>query len=135
MVQTRCSPRGGFNGGFRTPIGDLYCREAVVANIRRVHALRDRVTVVEGDGLEAMRRYSDDPNAGCFADPPHSMNPQKLFSVLAGWQGPWLLTMDDSLTVRRLALCYRFASQQVLTAAADNRTNNELVLWRERRVF
>lgn len=94
--------------------------------------MRDRIEVIEGDGLEIMRQHAGDRNVGCFADPPHSMNRQKLFSILAGWQGPWLLTEDDSLMARRLALCYRFSSQHVLTAAATGRKNDELVLWRER---
>jgi hypothetical protein len=135
LVQSRCSRRGGFDGGLRTPIDGLYCREAVVANIRRMHGLRDRVTVIEGDGLEAMREYSANPNAGCFADPPRSTNSQKLFSVLAEWQGPWLLTEEDSLMVRRLALCYRFSSQPELMEVGDNKNANKLVLWRERSVF
>jgi 16S rRNA G966 N2-methylase RsmD len=134
LVQSRCSRRGVFDGGFRTPIDGHYCREAVVANIRRLHELRDRITLIEGDGLEIMRQHAGDRNVGCFADPPPSTNPQKLFSVLAGWQGPWLLTEDDSLIVRRLALCYRFASQQLPKAAATDRTKGELVLWRERSI-
>jgi hypothetical protein len=128
LVQSRCSRRGGFDGGLRTPIDGHYCREAVVENIRRVQAMRGRIEIIEGDGLEAMRQHAGDGNVGCFADPPHSTNPRKLFSVLAGWQGPCLLTSDDSLMVRRLALCYRFSSQQALTAATADRKKNELVL-------
>jgi DNA (cytosine-5)-methyltransferase 1 len=134
LVQSRCSLRGGLDGGLRAPIDGLYCREMVVQNIRRVQAMRDRIEVIEGDGLEAMRQFAADRNAGCFADPPRSTNPRKLFSVLAGWQGPWFLTEEDSLMVRRLALCYRFSSQQALTAAVNDRKNNELVLWRERSI-
>jgi DNA (cytosine-5)-methyltransferase 1 len=133
LVQSRCSRRGGLDGGFRTPIDGLYCREAVAESIRRVQAMRDRIEVIEGDGLEMMRQYAGDRNVGCFADPPHSTNPRKLFSILAGWEGPWLLTSDDSLIVRRLALCYRFSSQQARTTATD-RKNGELVLWRERNL-
>jgi hypothetical protein len=134
LVQSRCSRRGGLDDGFRTPMDGLYCREAVADNIRRVQAMRDRIEVVEGDGLEIMRQHAGDRNVGCFADPPRSMNPRKLFSVLAGWQGPWLLTENDSLMVRRLALCYRFSSQQALTAGAENKKADELVLWRERNL-
>jgi hypothetical protein len=134
LVQSRCSRRGGFDGGFRTPIDGHNSREAVAGNIRRVQAMRDRIEVIEGDGLEIMRQHAGDRNAGCFADPLPSTNPRRLFSVLAGWQGPWLLTEDDSLMVRRLALCYRFSSRQALTAAATDRKNDELVLWREPRL-
>jgi site-specific DNA-adenine methylase len=126
-----------------------WSRNFVVQNIRRVYAMRDRIEVIEGDGLTAMRSYADDPSVGCFADPPyvadatgkghyfyrhHKLNHQKLFSSLAGWRGPWVLTEDDSQIVRRLALCYRFSSRQALTGA-ENKKANELVLWRERTVF
>jgi hypothetical protein len=37
--------------------------------------------------------------------------------------------------VRRLALCYRLASEQILMTTADNTKKKELVLWRERRIF
>jgi len=150
LVQTRCSNRGRFSGGLRTRIDSRWCRNFVVANIRRVYAMGGRVEVIEGDGLEVMRQYSDDPNVGCFADPPytadaasnghhlyryHKLNHQKLFSMLARWRGPWLLTEDYSRMVRRLALCYRLASEQILMTTADNTKKKELVLWRERRIF
>jgi hypothetical protein len=97
-----------------------------------------------------MTSYAGDPTAGCFADPPHSadasskgrsvsrrqtVNRPKLFSILASWRGPWLLAEDDSRMVRFLALCYRLASQPARMAAATNRTDKELVLWRERKVL
>jgi hypothetical protein len=97
-------------------------------------ALAGRVTVVKGNALEVMGNYAGDRNVGCFADPPrrHEPNHRKLFSVLAGWRGPWLLTQDDSPLARRLALCYRFASREVLVTMAGKK-KNELLLWRERR--
>jgi DNA adenine methylase len=146
LVQLRCSNRGKFSGGLRTAIDARWCRDMVVGNIRRVYAMRERVTVVESDGLELMRLHAGDRNVGCFADPPyraditskghmvyheHKLNQQKLFSTLAGWSGPWLLTEDDSLMVRRLAICYRFASKRFLMTTADN--TKKLVLWRKRR--
>lgn len=150
LVQSRCSNRGIFSGGLWTRIDSRWCRNFVVGNIRRVYAMRDRIEVIEGDGLKVMRSYADDPSVGCFADPPytadaaskghyvyshHKLNHQKLFSSLAGWRGPWLLTEDNSQMVRRLALCYRFASEQILMTTAENTKKKELVLWRERRVF
>jgi DNA adenine methylase len=150
LVQCRCSNRGKFSGGLRTAVDSRWCRDTVVANIRRVHAMRERVTVVEGDGLEVMRQHAGSRNVGCFADPPysadasskghsvylhHKLNHQKLFSILAGWRGPWLLTEDNSRMVRRLALGYRFASGQALMATADNKKQMELMLWYKRRIF
>jgi hypothetical protein len=82
--------------------------------------------------LELLVAVDAAPHVGCFADPPHSPNPRKLFSLLAGWQGPWLLTEANSLMVRHVADCYNFSSQPAATAAATGRKNDELVLWRKR---
>jgi hypothetical protein len=150
LVQSRCSNRGKFDGGLRTVIDSRWCRDLVVENIRRVFALRKRVTVVKGDGLEVMRQYADDPNVGCFADPMytadvtskghtvyryHSLNHQKLFSILASWRGSWLMTQDNSRMVRNLVSCYRFSSKQVRMVTGENKRKKELMIWRKRRLF
>ena len=149
LVQSRCCNRGKFSGGLRTTIDERWCRDMVVRNIRRVYAMRDRITVINGDGLEVMRRYAGNRNVGCFADPPytadtsskghlvyrhHRLKHKTLFHLLSGWRGPWLLTEDNSRTIRRLALCYRFAYKRVLMNTSDNKKKKELVLWRKRRI-
>jgi site-specific DNA-adenine methylase len=148
LVQSRCANRGKFDGGLRTVIDSRWCRDLVVTNLRRVYAMRERITVIEGDGLEVMRKHSDDPSIGCFADPAytadikskgdtvyrhHKIDHQKLFSLLSRWRGPFLMTEDNSRTVRRLALCYRFRSKKVGMVTAGNKKKNELMLWREGR--
>jgi len=150
LVQSRCSNRGKFDGGLRAAIDSRWCPELVVENIRRVYALRDRIEVIEGDGLEVMRQYAGDPHVGCFTDPAytadvtskghtvyrhHKLNHQTLFSILAGWHGPWLLTEDDSRMVRRLALCYRFDFERVRMVTGENKKKKELMLWRKRRLL
>ena len=150
LVQSRVCNRAKFSGGLRTTIDARWCRDLVVANIRRVYAMRDRITVIDGDGLKVMRQHAGDREVGCYADPPysadvsskgylvyrhHKLDHKKLFYLLSGWRGPWLLTEDNTRMVRRLALCYRFVSKRVLMTTADNKGKKELVLWRKRRLF
>jgi DNA adenine methylase len=150
LVQARCTNRAKFDGGLRKVIDSRWCRDMVVRNIRRLYAMRDRIEVIKGDGLEVMCSYADDPNVGCFADPTytadvrskghtvyrdHKIDHRKLFSILAGWRGPWLLTEDNSRMIRHLARCYRFATKRILMTAGDNKRKKELVLWRRRRLF
>ena len=150
LVQSRCRNRGRFDGGFSKPIDSHWCRDLVVANIRRVYAMRDRIEVVNGDALEEMRKYAADRTVGCFADPPYTadirsrghlmyrhpfLEHKKLFKLLAQWRGPWLLTEDNSRMVRHLAACYRFNIRRVRMMTSDNRRKTELVMWRKRRVF
>ena len=149
-MQTRCSNRARFDGGLRSTIDARYCREMVVENIRRVQAMRDRITVIYGDAFEVMPWYANDPDTGCWADPPygadtnskghtlyllHKLKHQKLFSLLSQWRGSWLLTEDNTRMVRRLALCYRFAKKRVPMNTSDNKRKHELVIWRKRRTF
>ena len=150
LVQSRVSNRAKFDGGLRTTIDERWCRDMVVANIRRSQAMCGRIDVVEGDGLEVMRQYAGGQNVGCFADPPysadskskghtvyrhHKLNHQKLFSLLASWRGPWLLTEDNSRMVRRLALCHRFLFKRIPMNTSDNVRKHELMIWRKRRIF
>jgi DNA modification methylase/site-specific DNA-adenine methylase len=149
LVQSRCSNRGKFDGGLRTVIDSRWCLDLVIENIRRVHALRDRVTVIKGDGLEVMRQYADDLTVGCFADPAytadvtskghsvyrhHKLNHQTLFSILASWRGPWLMTQDNTPMVRNLAFSHRFAFKRVRMVTGENKKKKELMLWRKRRL-
>jgi hypothetical protein len=112
--------------------------------------MRDAIVVIHGDAFAEMPKYAADRNVGCFADPPYTADPrskghmlyrhhrlhhQKLFSLLAGWHGPWLLTEDNSRMVRRLALCYRFHCKRVPMKTAINEKKKELMIWRRRRVF
>jgi DNA adenine methylase len=150
LVESRCRNRGRFDGGLSKQIDSHWCRDLVVANIRRVYAMRDRIEVVNGDALEEMRKYAADRTVGCFADPPytadksskghlmyrhHRLEHKKLFKLLAQWRGPWLLTEDNSRMVRHLAACYRFNIRRVRMMTSDNRRKTELVMWRKRRVF
>jgi DNA adenine methylase len=150
LVQSRCCNRGRFDGGLYRKTDSHWCRELIVANLRRVHAMRDRIEVVNGEAMEEMRKHAADPSAGCFADPPytadvrskghvvylhHRLDHQRLFSLLAGWRGPWLLTEDNSRMVRRLVACYRFNVKRARMKTSDNRRKNELVVWRKRRIF
>src|SRR5208283_3497095 len=123
LVQSRCCYRAKFDGGLDKPIDAHWSRDQIVANIRRVYAMRDRIKVVCGDALKEMRKYAADRTVGCFADPPytadtrskgyslylhHKLDHKNLFALLAQWRGSWLLTEDNSRMVRRLAACYRF---------------------------
>jgi site-specific DNA-adenine methylase len=150
LVHARCCYRGRFDLSLDPQIDHHFCREKVVANIRRVREMRDAIVVINGDAFAEIPKYAADRSVGCFADPPYSADPrskghmlyrdhklshQKLFSLLARWHGPWLLTEDNSRMVRRLALCYRFHCKRVPMRTAINEKKKELMIWRKRKVF
>lgn len=125
----------------------------VIKNIRRVQGMRDHITVIHGDALEQMRKRTNDPNIGCFADPAYTSEPsggghrlyrhrfagrekhQRLFSLLSQWRGAWLLTEDNCRTVRRLATAYRFTFKRVRMHGSENVWKKELMIWRNPRLF
>jgi DNA adenine methylase len=147
LVQSRVCNRGRFTGGMRSQIDARWCKELVVTNLRRVYEMRNRITVIDGDGLDVMRDHLADRNIGCFCDPPygadstskgrflyphHKIDHKKLFSLLEDWRGPWLLTEDNCQMVRRLALCHRFAVKRMRMNTSDSIIKHELMIWRKR---
>ncbi len=150
LVVSRVSNRAKWWGGLRSDIASRWCKDLVVPNLRRVYAMRDRITVIDGDGMDVMRDYAMDQNVGCFADPPYSadstskgrsiyrhhiVNHKRLFALLAAWRGSWLMTQDNCRMVRRLALCHRFETKRVRMNTSDNIVKNELAIWRKRRLL
>jgi DNA adenine methylase len=150
LVLSRVSNRAKWWGGLRTDIASRWCPDVVVPNLRRVYEMRDRITLIHGDGLEVMRAHAVDETVGCFADPPytadltskggtlyrhHRLNHKRLFSILASWHGPWLMTQDNSRLVRRLALCHRLNTKRIRMNNSDNVIMHELAIWRKRTVL
>jgi site-specific DNA-adenine methylase len=149
LVLSRVSNRAKWWGGLRSEIDSRWCKDLVVANLRRVYELRDRVEVVHGDGLEVLRSHVNEPVTGCFADPPysadptskghtiyrhHELNHKALFSILADWSGPWLLSQDNSPTVRRLSMCHGFVSRRIRMNNSSNIIMHELQISRRRKL-
>jgi site-specific DNA-adenine methylase len=150
LVLSRVSNRAKWWGGLRTDIASRWCRDVVVPNLRRVYEMRDRITLINGDGLEVMRAHAADQSVGCFADPPytadatskghtvyrhHTLDHKKLFSLLASWRGPWLMTQDNNTLVRRLTTCHRFQTRRIRMNTSDNIIKHELSIWRKRSIF
>lgn len=150
LVRSRVSNRAKWWGGLRTDIASRWCPDVVVHNLRRIYEMRNRITVIRGDALEVMRAHAADQSVGCFADPPytadstskghtiyrhHKLDHKRLFSTLADWHGPWLMTQDNSPMVRRLALCHRFHTRRVRMNNSDNRIMYELAIWRKRPIY
>jgi site-specific DNA-adenine methylase len=150
LVRSRVSNRAKWWGGLRTDIACRWCPDVVVPNLRRVYEMRDRITLIHGDGLEVMQAHAADESVGCFADPAytadstskghtiyrhHRIDHKRLFSILSNWRGPWLMTQDNCRLVRRLALCHRFQTRRVRMNNSDNVIMHELVIWRNRPMF
>jgi len=106
-----------------------------ILNIAR---MRDRITVIEGDGLEVLRRNSGRSDAVFFIDPPYTaagkkagarlythfdLDHEELFRITSGLVGDFMMTYENSDGVRDLAA--RFGLD-VLPVAMKNAHHAEM---------
>jgi DNA adenine methylase len=96
--------------------------------IEAIHALRDRLEFVEGDGLAAIAVHAGEANTHFFLDPPYSsggknaghslygagsLDHARLFELAASVAGNFLLTYDDAVNPLALAARHGFAVERV----------------------
>jgi len=117
--------------------------ETISKRVETVHALRDRITFIEGDALDVIAAHGADSNAAFFLDPPYTSGPDSaghrlyeqnhvshpaLFEAMATLAGPLLATYDDASTVRALALRHGLATSRVTMRSSHHRVRHELVI-------
>jgi DNA adenine methylase len=92
--------------------------ETLKKRVEEIAAMRDRITFIEGDGMEIIRQFASHADAVFFIDPPYTaagkkagrrlythsdLDHQKLFDLMAEVAGDFLMTYDDTQEVRELA--------------------------------
>jgi DNA adenine methylase len=74
--------------------------------ILEIGRVRHRITFIEGDGVEVLRKNAHRPDIVAFIDPPYTvaarrlythweMDHEELFSVVNSFAGDFLMTYDD----------------------------------------
>lgn len=96
--------------------------------IKRIGQMRDRITFLQGDGLEVLQNYAHDPDAAFFIDPPYTvagkkagkrlythseLNHTRLFDLVQTVRGDFLLTYDNSEEVQALAQSHHFETRTI----------------------
>jgi len=149
LVKSRCSYRGILQGGLPRDVSARWCVDTVTSNIRRVYALRDRITVVHGDGVQTLYQYRNERAVFAFVDPPYStthhcpgrklyqhfqLNHRFLFQVLRAWRpASFLLTYNNARLIRRLARQHCFQFKRVAMRTGANLRKKELLIWKPGR--
>lgn len=145
LVKGRCAFGGVLdNSGLKKKdLAEKWCANVTGPALRRIYELRHRVTLIEGDGIRALREYRDDGACASFIDPPytaeadggpgqhlyaeHRLDHAELFDVLSQWESPWLMSHSDCKEVR--ALVSRHGLQaQVLRMVGNTGKRSELVI-------
>ena len=131
------------NGENGRGISSRWYPQTIARRIHEIHRRRDRITFIEGDGLEAISAHAHDPKVAFFVDPPYTaggkkagrrlyahndVNHEALFASLAQVAGKTLLTYDEAPEVLALAIKYGFQTQRVPMKNTHHAKVHELLL-------
>lgn len=120
--------------------------ETLRKRILKAATLSDRITFIEGDGIDVIRRFSRRKTAVFFIDPPYTAAGKKagrrlytyseldhdyLFSVTSKVAGDFLMTYDDTEGVRQLAEKYGFKTRTVAMKNTHHAEMRELLIGRD----
>lgn len=119
--------------------------ETLKRRIMDIGDVADRITFIEGDGLEVMRECRDRSDIVCFIDPPYTASGKRagsrlythsqldhdaLFRLAAELSGDFLMTYDDAPEVRALAARHGFAIELVAMKNTHHAEMHELMIGR-----
>lgn len=111
-----------------------------------IRGMNERITFIEGDGMEAMKQNSRRADVAFFIDPPYTAAGKKagsrlythseldhyeLFKVTANLQGDFLMSYDDAEGVRELAKRHGFDTELVAMKNTHHAEMTELLIGRD----
>jgi DNA adenine methylase len=134
--------RAGENGkGLRS----RWYAGTLARRIRDLRAIRDRVEVVCGDGIEVIARHAEDAQAVFFIDPPytaagkkagtrlylhHQLDHELLFRTAARAAGDLLMTYDDAEEIVALAARHGLTTGKIPMKNTHHAVMSELLVGR-----
>jgi DNA adenine methylase len=117
--------------------------ETLRKRVLEIHAARDRITFIEGDGMEVMSRHVRRADAVFFIDPPYTaagkkagrrlythyeIDHEELFRLAARIKGDFLMTYDNAEGVRELADGHGFDTEIVAMKNTHHARMTELLI-------
>jgi len=120
--------------------------ETLARRILAIGRIRERISFVEGDGIEIMRQYARRTRSAFFIDPPytvagkkagsrlytyHTLDHEKLFSVTKCISGEFLMTYDNAEEVAALAAKYGFQTRTILMKNTHHARMKELLIGKD----
>ena len=119
--------------------------ETLADRIEAIHAIRHKLTFVEGDGLEILRKFSSTPQTAAFVDPPyvvagrgaglrlyrhHEVDYEELFEAIQIFRGPMIITYHRSEIVAREAKAAGIKCCTVNMHTAHDVAKRQLILYK-----
>jgi len=120
--------------------------ETLANRIRKIEKIKDRITFIEGNGLEAIQTYSSFNKSAMFIDPPYTaagkkagtrlysyyqLDHDKLFRLAAKAKGPVLLTYDNDPEIENLAIRHGFKFHPIAMKNTHHAKMMELLISRD----
>lgn len=113
--------------------------QTLAKRIRTIAAVRQRITFIEGDGLEVIAAYADDEDAAFFVDPPYTVaarrlyphwevDHRRLFGLLRNVRGRVLLTYDNTREIVALAQECGFETRAIAMKNTHHARMSELLV-------
>jgi DNA adenine methylase len=117
--------------------------ETLSTRILEIASMRERITFVEGDGMETMRKYAKRTNAVFFIDPPYTaggkragvrlythndLDHRKLFKITRSVAGEFLMTYDNADAVSTLAKLHKFETAVISMKNTHHAKMSELLI-------
>jgi DNA adenine methylase len=117
--------------------------ETLRRRILDIAAIRERLTFIEADGLEVIRRNAYRADVAFFIDPPYSaagkragrrlythfdLDHEELFRIVSQIKGDFLMTYDNAEGVRELADRHGFDTELVAMKNTHHATMKELLI-------
>lgn len=139
--------RGGIlNSGERgNGIGSRWYPITLANRIRKIRSLADRVSFIEGDGLEVLVDLAPQKSLVAFIDPPYTAHDNsagnrlydeyeidhaELFNVCARLSGRFYMTYDDNIIIRKMIREYGYRCERIAMRSTHHQTRYELFVHR-----
>jgi len=108
--------------------------------------IRDRITFIQGDGMQALEQNADRFDVACFIDPPYTadgkkagrrlythfeINHERLFTIADALKGSFLMTYDNASGVKQMADRHGLVTELVAMKNTHHAEMKELLIGRD----
>ena len=115
--------------------------DTLATRIRGINQLKDRITFVQGDGLELISEHKADAAAVFYVDPPYTVAARRLytrwevdharlFELLGECAGDFLMSYDNTAEVIELARRHGFQTRPIAMKNTHHAKMTELLIGR-----
>lgn len=133
------------NGENGKGIKSRWYPETLRKRIMDIGKIRDRITFIEGDGIQVLKQNASQINTVYFIDPPYTaagkkagmrlytyfdIDHQALFNIVETLAGDFIMTYDNALGIQQMADQHGFVTNTVAMKSTHHTEMTELLIGR-----